>query len=62
MMFDLGGGARNLWSYYFDNLDALIWVIDSTDAKRAAIIREELLRVTELLKNNNYVVLFYFNK
>mmetsp|Transcript_24427 Transcript_24427/g.21617 ORF Transcript_24427/g.21617 Transcript_24427/m.21617 type:complete len:103 (+) Transcript_24427:229-537(+) len=62
MMFDLGGGARNLWSYYFDNLDALIFVVDSTDVKRIPIVREELLRVTSMLKDNNYVVLFFFNK
>jgi len=62
LVFDVGGGARSLWSYYFDNLDAIIFVVDSTDTKRLPIVREELLRITELLKDHNYVILLYLNK
>jgi ADP-ribosylation factor protein 1 len=62
LVFDVGGGARSLWSYYFDNLDAIIFVVDSTDSKRVAIVREEILRITELLKEHSYVMLLYLNK
>lgn len=62
LVFDVGGGARQLWSYYFDNLDALIFVIDSTDSNRMTIVKEELLRITEALKDTNYVILLYVNK
>lgn len=62
LVFDVGGQARTLWSYYFDNLDALIFVIDSTDKARLKIVREEILRISEGLKDNKYVMLLYFNK
>ena len=62
LVFDVGGGARSLWSYYFDNLDAIIFVVDSADSKRIAIVKEELNRITESLKNQNYVMLLFLNK
>lgn len=31
MLFDLGGKVPNLWNNYYDNLDGLIIVIDSTN-------------------------------
>lgn len=62
LVFDVGGGARQLWTYYFDNLDALIFVVDSTDPNRMSIVKEELVRITEALKETNYVILLYVNK
>ena len=62
LVFDVGGQARTLWSYYFEDLDALIFVIDTTDYERIKIVREELLKCTEALKNRNYVLLLYLNK
>lgn len=31
MIFDIGGRVPNLWSNYYDNMDGLIFVIDSTN-------------------------------
>ena len=62
LIFDVGGQARSLWSYYFEDLDALIFVIDTTDFDRIKIVREELLKCTEALKKRNYVLLLYLNK
>ncbi len=62
LVFDVGGGARQLWSYYYDNLDALVFVVDSTDSKRLTIVKEELIRITESLKDHHYVILLYINK
>ena len=62
LVFDVGGQARSLWSYYFEDLDALIFVIDTTDFDRINIVKEELLKCTEALKKKNYVLLLYLNK
>ena len=62
LMFDVGGKARDLWSYYYEGLDALIFVIDSTDELRISIVKEEIARAIDTLKNNKYVILFYVNK
>jgi len=62
LVFDVGGQARSLWSYYFEDLDALIFVIDTTDYERIKIVREEILKCTEALKKRKYVLLVYLNK
>lgn len=62
LVFDVGGQARSLWSYYFDNVDAVVFVIDSTDQTRIKTVKEEILRISEALKDQKYVMLLYFNK
>lgn len=62
LVFDVGGQARSLWSYYFDNLDALIFIIDSCDKERLKLVREEILRISEALKGSAYVMMLYINK
>ena len=34
--WDIGGQTklRHMWSYYFDNVDALVYVVDSSDLER----------------------------
>ena len=32
--WDVGGQAVRLWKHYFDSIDAIIYVIDSTDKER----------------------------
>ena len=34
LVFDVGGKVRSLWSHYYENLDAVIFVIDSVDKER----------------------------
>ena len=62
LVFDVGGQARSLWSYYYDNLDALVFVVDSTDKARMKLVKEELMRISEALKDHKYVILLYLNK
>lgn len=62
LVFDVGGQARSLWSYYFDDLDALIWVIDCADKERMSIVKEEIKRVTDALQKQDYILMFYLNK
>ena len=46
-IWDVGGQdkIRPLWRHYYDNTDALIWIIDSADAERLHEARDEFHRV-----------------
>eukprot|EP00999_Lentomonas_sp_LEN2_P000556 NODE_1556_length_815_cov_85.183140_g1508_i0.p1 GENE.NODE_1556_length_815_cov_85.183140_g1508_i0~~NODE_1556_length_815_cov_85.183140_g1508_i0.p1 ORF type:complete len:182 (+),score=34.25 NODE_1556_length_815_cov_85.183140_g1508_i0:98-643(+) len=43
-MWDIGGQdkLRKLWSYYYQNTDAVIFLFDSNDQERASVARDEL--------------------
>lgn len=43
-VWDVGGQdhLRTLWHHYFDNVDGLVFVIDSTDNRRLHLARAEL--------------------
>ena len=43
--WDVGGQATKLWKHYFDRVDGLVFVIDSTDKTRLAKAKSELQRV-----------------
>lgn len=45
--WDVGGQATKLWKHYFDSVDGLIFVIDSTDRERIAKAKAELFRVAK---------------
>uniref|UniRef100_A0A6B2LLA0 Uncharacterized protein n=1 Tax=Arcella intermedia TaxID=1963864 RepID=A0A6B2LLA0_9EUKA len=59
-VWDLGGqtSIRGYWRYYFGNTQAIIFVIDSTDANRLETAKAELskLLVEEELANSSVVV------
>jgi small GTP-binding protein len=61
-VFDVGGKIKTLWQHYYDNTDALIFVIDSTDKERLWIIKNEIMKINEDLKFSNTVLLVLFNK
>ena len=44
-LWDVGGQARKLWKHYYDKVDGLIFVIDSTDKERFSIVKEELMKI-----------------
>ena len=44
-LWDVGGQARKLWKHYYDKVDGLIFVVDSTDSERLPIVKEELLKI-----------------
>ncbi len=43
-VFDMSGQGRyrNLWEHYYDDTQAIIWVIDSSDRFRFIVIKDEL--------------------
>ena len=51
-MWDVGGqkALRTYWSNYYDNTDALVFVIDSADRKRLAESGEELEKLLEVMR------------
>jgi small GTP-binding protein len=46
-LWDLGGQAnqRSAWSRYFNNVDAIIVVLDSSDRERIPIAKQELYQI-----------------
>ena len=47
-VWDLGGQdrIRQLWVHYYNDLDGVIFMVDSTDSDRFDLAREELFAVT----------------
>ena len=60
-LWDVGGQdkIRALWRHYYENTDALIWIIDSADESRLSESRDELHRVLseDLLRNASILVM-----
>lgn len=60
-VWDVGGQdhLRTLWHHYFDNVDGLVFVIDSTDSQRLGIARAELEGIYQhdAMKNVPLIVL-----
>jgi small GTP-binding protein len=46
-IWDIGGQTkiRNLWKFYYDNTDAIIYVVDTSDAERLSLAKETLSEV-----------------
>jgi len=60
--WDVGGQATKLWKHYFDNVQGLVFVIDSTDKKRIAKAKAELMRVAQDPALQTVPTLLMFNK
>ena len=45
--WDVGGQAVRLWKHYFDNIDAIIYVIDATDKERLFKVRDEVHKISK---------------
>jgi len=65
--WDLGGqdGIRKLWPVYFENAQAVVFVVDSNDRERIVEAAEELKRIEQLLFSSecrNAVILILANK
>lgn len=60
--WDVGGQATKLWKHYFDKIDAIVFVIDSTDEEKLLFARDEFNR---LLRDDSLVLipfLLLYNK
>ena len=44
-MWDVGGQMTKLWKHYFDKIDSVIFVIDSTDMEKLILVKEELNKI-----------------
>ena len=53
---------RPLWKHYYENTDALIWIVDSCDVERMAECRDELHKVLSDDGLRNATLLVYANK
>lgn len=62
LVFDIGGSARSLWVHYLQDVDVLIWVIDSSEKERLPIIREEIAKVAQMMKNQDFLLAIFLNK
>ena len=58
--WDVGGQATRLWKHYFDSVDAVMFVVDSTDRERINKARAELNRIgkDKMLEHIPYIVMF----
>eukprot|EP00826_Nyctotherus_ovalis_P044366 TRINITY_DN4786_c0_g7_i1.p1 TRINITY_DN4786_c0_g7~~TRINITY_DN4786_c0_g7_i1.p1 ORF type:complete len:172 (-),score=50.41 TRINITY_DN4786_c0_g7_i1:125-640(-) len=63
-VWDVGGQGllRKFWPHYYDNNDAIIFVVDSSDRERLDLAREELWKLVEDEKLGKCLLLVYANK
>jgi len=64
MVWDMGGqdAIRPLWQHYYENAQALIFVVDSADEERLEEAREELAKLMEEDQLKDAILLVYANK
>lgn len=61
-MWDVGGQATKLWKHYFDHINAIVFVVDSSDEDKLFLAKDELLK---LLKDESLAgvpILVFYNK
>lgn len=58
------GRYRSLWEHYYSDVQAIIFVLDSTDKFRMCVAREELdqLLQHEEIRSGKAPILFFANK
>ena len=62
-LWDVGGQATKLWKHYFDHIDAVVFVVDSTsDDKYLNKAKQELHKIMKDPSLQSVPVLLMFNK
>ena len=62
-MWDVGGQATKLWKHYFDQIDAIIFVVDSTSTDRILTkASNELAKLANDKALTNVPILIMLNK
>jgi small GTP-binding protein len=61
-LWDVSGQATRLWKHYFDKINAIIFVVDSSDREKIAKAKEELHRVILDEELSSAPVLVFANK
>jgi small GTP-binding protein len=64
VVWDVGGQEklRMLWRHYYEDTDALIFVVDSADTERVDLARKELERLVSAEEMKSAIVLVFANK
>ena len=60
--WDVGGQATKLWKHYFDHIEGVVFVIDSTDEEKLMFAKEELKRVLSDESLGIAPFLLFYNK
>ena len=61
-LWDVGGQATKLWKHYFDHINGIIFVIDSTDEDKLFFARDELQKILRDDGLTGVPILMYYNK
>ena len=61
-LWDVSGQATQLWKHYFDKINAVIFVVDSSDLDRMSRAKEELHKILEDPDLANAPILIFANK
>lgn len=61
-LWDVGGQARKLWKHYYDKVDGVIMVIDSSDVDRMKIVKNELSKIVVEPGLETVPILIFANK
>jgi signal recognition particle receptor subunit beta len=65
-VYDMSGQGRyrSLWEHYYSDVQAIIYVVDSTDRIRMCVSKEELQQLLghEEIKKSKAPILFFANK
>lgn len=61
-LWDVGGQATKLWKHYFDHIDAVIFVLDTTDEEKLLFAKEELKRLLKDESLGGVPFLLMYNK
>ncbi|MFS8159465.1 MAG: ADP-ribosylation factor-like protein [Candidatus Roizmanbacteria bacterium] len=61
-MWDVGGQATKLWKHYFDHINGIIFVIDSSDEEKLLFASEELNRIMRDESLTGVPILMFYNK
>ena len=60
--WDVGGQATKLWKHYFDHINGIIFVVDSSDEEKLLFAREELNKLIRDESLAGVPILIYYNK
>jgi small GTP-binding protein len=63
-LWDIGGQdkIRDLWKHYYENSEAIIYVVDSSDTSRIELATEELFKMLDSEELKDAPLLIYANK
>ena len=59
-LWDVGGQATKLWKHYYDHVNAIFFVVDSTDEEKLMFAKDELTKIQldESLANVPFLILY----